>query len=128
MKVYLSGGMVSNWQERMIKAAPGIYFINPMDHEYGYSREYTTADLLGIRMADVVFCYIESSNPLGIGAAIECGYAKALGKTVVLVNEKYDRNYDMLAQIADVFFTEIEKGINFLCKLGEFIGETYEIR
>lgn len=122
MKVYLAGGFKSGWQQRVKnKASEHVYF-DPSTKEakskWGLSL-YGTWDLHHIKQCNIVFAYMERTNPSGIGLAVEVGYAHGLGKTVILVlenNNKYhkDRYMQFLRKAADVVFDDLLLGIVFL--------------
>ena len=103
MKVYLSGGMRSRWQDIVIDSCPDIHFINPCDHGLKVAREFTFWDLIGVEQCDVVLAYMEADNPGGQGLCYECGFAKGLGKTVILVDEKMDRYMGIVREHNEVF-------------------------
>ena len=69
MKVYLSGGMRSGWQDKVIAECPGLEFIDPRDHGLHSSMEY----MLSVRRCDILFAYLEKDNPSGLGLALEVG-------------------------------------------------------
>lgn len=122
MKVYLSGGMNGNWQSRVVEALPHVTFINPQEHDLLDPIQYTAADLLGIRMSDVVFCYLDNANPSGVGMALEMGYAKALGKTIVFVIERLaDERFFIAEKCADACFLDMDDGIAFLRALARYL-------
>ena len=120
-KIYLAGGMKSNWQSRL-KEIDGFVFYDPKDKEMLKEltlNEYGTWDLHYIRQSDIVFVYAERDNPSGIGLAVEAGYAKGLGKTVILVLEDdnrfhEDRYMQFLKKAANITFTNLQDGINYL--------------
>ena len=117
MKVYLAGGMHSNWREP-IKQAMACY--DPHDHGCVDEQEYTAWDLAGIRRADVLFAYLDADNPSGYGMATEIGYARALGKLVIFVCEPahpQHQYFGMCRAMADVTYTTLEDGIHFLLTL-----------
>ena len=115
--VYLAGGTKSGWQQRVIDACPQHTFINPCDRN-GVAllgeREYTAWDLAGVKQADIVFAYMESDNPSGIGMAAEMGYGHGLGKTVVFINESANRYFKFVEAMSDVCFPTLNSGILFL--------------
>ena len=79
-------------------------------------------DLEAIRRSDWVFAYLEASNPGGYSLTLEVGYAKALGKRIILLNEKEtdsvaSRYLGMLSATADVKVASLDEGIAFLLKL-----------
>src|SRR3989344_6327864 len=114
--VYLVGGMRSGWQDRVIVECQGLGFTfkDPRKNETKEFREYTTLDLHYVRISDIIFAYLEASNPGGQGACVECGYAKGLGKTVIVVNEKQDDRYlKFIEKVADIVFTDFERALEF---------------
>lgn len=123
MQVYLAGGMHSGWQDGIRSAIPSLQYRDPREHRLLAPEEYTPWDLLAVRQSDVVFAYLEAGNPSGFGLAVEVGYAKALGKTVILVDEQSAlgeaeaRRLAMLRATADVVFDDMDNGIRFLSRL-----------
>jgi hypothetical protein len=119
-KIYLAGGFRSNWQNTLIKEATGFDFSDPRIHERKDEDEYTVWDLEAIKNSEWVFAYLEKSNPAGYALALEVGYAEALGKKIILVDEKSRgdtklRGYlGMLYSCADITFTSLDDGINYL--------------
>jgi len=84
--------------------------------------EIGTCDLFFINQSDIVFCYMEKTNPSGIGAAAELGYAKGLGKTVILClepnnNHIKDKYLEFLHKVSHVVYSNLYDGIAFLKKL-----------
>lgn len=124
-RVYLGGGFRSGWQRRVIEGAPQIGYIDPSKHNLVEASEYTPWDLFAIRSCDVFFGYLELSNPAGYALSLELGYAKALNKLVVLVDEKSGsdpdkaRYFAMLRNTADITFDTLDEGIRFLRTLQE---------
>jgi len=108
MKVYLSGGMRSNWQDIFIEGYPEIEFIDPRSHGLSDPKEYTKWDMEGVRKADLVIAYLEKSNPSGLGLAFEIGYAIGLGKPVIFENGKNDK----YARILECACTHVCKNLN----------------
>lgn len=128
MKVYLAGGMRGDdWQRSVIEQFPmvkysGVTFFNPRRHGLDWADAYTTWDLTAIEHCDVVFAYLQSDNPSGVGMAAEIGYAKALGKKVILVmDEREDERYWLFVEhMADVVEVGMEPAIQVLqalCKI-----------
>ena len=123
-RVYLAGGFKTGWQDTVVASNPELTFIDPRSHALPASHEYTAWDLAGIRSADVVFAYLEASNPAGYSLALEVGYARAHNKLVILVNEKKtmgeideSRYYGMLGEAADLEFPSLEAGVGYLTTL-----------
>ena len=122
-KVYLAGGLRSNWQRKVIEACGnGMVFYNPRLHELDDPHLYTSWDIFHIDKSDILFGYLEQSNPSGVGLALEIGYAKALKKLVILVDEKTDsdeqesRYFQIVRESSDVIFDSLEEGINYLMR------------
>lgn len=121
-KVYLAGGIRSNWQEKVIEANPKLEFYNPRTKEVDRTLtlpEFGTWDLHYIKKCDLVFAYMEKTNPSGIGMSVEMGFAHGLGKTVVLVlepgNEKIKDSYlQFMKKAADIVFEDLDKAIEYL--------------
>lgn len=126
-KVYLAGGFIGNWQN-LVKENIDLVWLDPKEKERGVDvqepmtlNEYGTWDLHNVKQADIVFVYCESTNPSCIGLSVEAGYAKGLGKTVILVLEKNnttikDKYLDFLKTVSDIVFEDLESGIKFLSK------------
>lgn len=125
-KVYLAGGFKTGWQERLISTVGEDTFLwlDPSAHGIEDPALYTFWDLNAIKDSDVVFAYLEHSNPAGYALCLEIGYALALGKTVILVDEKksvfgaYSEKYmDMARHAATIAFTNLSQGVEFLKNL-----------
>ena len=124
MKVYLAGGFRSNWQKRVIDSFQQhdgiITFYNPKEHGLKNSDQYYFWDTIHIEQCDVVFAFLEESNPLALGLIFELGYARGLNKKVILVDQKSNKNTDYAKQFrfaresVDVAFSNLEEGIDFL--------------
>lgn len=124
--IYLAGGFKTDWAERVKERVLGFEYINPKQKEYKNGErivmnvnEYGAWDLHFVKQSDIVFVYIERTNPSCVGTSVEAGYAKGLGKTVILVLEKNhehieDRYLEFLTQVADITFNDLESGIQYL--------------
>ena len=124
-KVYLSGGMnEGNWQKKVIDSVgEGYTFFNPREHELEDSKQYVLWDLYYVDKCDIVFAYMENSNPSGYGLTLELGYAKALNKPIILVDEKskqkndFSRYFRIVRETSNVVFDNLDEGIQLLKKL-----------
>ncbi len=125
-KVYLAGGMnESNWQQKVIDAVgnKGFVFYNPREHSLVDSKQYTFWDLFYIKQADILFAYMQVDNPSGIGLTLEVGYARALDKSIILVDEKskhdeaFASRFRIVRESSTIVFENLEEGINFLEKI-----------
>jgi len=120
-KIYLAGGLRSGWQEKIKNALPQFDFISPLDKDDKSMNvlEYGTWDLHQIKYCEMVFAYMEKSNPSGIGLSCEIGFAYGIGKTVVTVlepeNEHTKDNYlQFIKKVSHLCFDNLEEGIKYL--------------
>lgn len=119
--VYLAGGMSTGWQDQIIKKYGNeFHFFNPRDHQLDNPIEYTTWDLYFVDKCDILFGYMEKDNPSGFGLALEIGYAKALGKTIILVDERsssdesFSKKFKIIKASSNLIFDDIVSGMKFL--------------
>lgn len=102
-------------------AVPQFTFFDPRTHPAMADEAlYTLWDLEAIRQSDLVFACLEATNPSGYGTALEVGYARALGKHIIVVDEldeKRKRYLGMVRASANVVFKTLEDGIAFLKEL-----------
>lgn len=122
-KVFLSGGFNTNWQSKIIKRFKEAFiYFNPREHGLKESCLYTAWDLHFVRECDIVFAYMESSNPSGFGIALEVGAASILGKTIILVDEKsssdevFAKYFKIVQESSSVVFQNFDEGIAYLEK------------
>ncbi|MEM1268481.1 MAG: nucleoside 2-deoxyribosyltransferase domain-containing protein [Bacteroidota bacterium] len=117
--VYLAGGFRTGWQDIVMKHASHFSFFDPRSHGYQDEKMYTAWDTEAIRQSDIIFAYAEAENPGLYALALEIGYAKALGKMVILVEQHPDtgqrrRYFGMLRACADVSVGSLDEGLEFL--------------
>jgi nucleoside 2-deoxyribosyltransferase len=127
--IYLAGGFKSDWANNVKEKCfhnKKLHWINPKEKEFKNGErivmnvnEYGKWDLHFIKQSDIVFVYVEKSNTSCIGLSVEAGFAKGLGKTVILVLEPNhetikDAYLSFLTQVADIVFEDLESGINYL--------------
>lgn len=123
IKVYLAGGFRTRWQDKIkYKFADKFIFLDPLTHNLIEGKEYTCWDTFFIKKCDLLFAYMERSNPSGYGLTYEIGYARALQKTIILVDEKSDSDenfkkyFQIVSNSVDVLYHSFEDGLNFLEK------------
>jgi nucleoside 2-deoxyribosyltransferase len=131
LKIYTAGGFHGTWRQKLNETLKDSFdILDPFSKEFDSSKEerkrlsfaeYTAWDLWAIRTADIVFVYSERTNP-GQGYIVEAGYAKGLGKTVVLVREDNnqhmpDKYLNFIDCIADFKTNNFEEGLEFLSRL-----------
>jgi len=98
-KVFLSGRINSTWQDKVIQSVPELVYFDPRTHNLNNPDQYASWDMHYVKEADILFGYMEKDNPSGYGLATEIGYARGLGKTIILVDER-SRNDE---QFSDFF-------------------------
>ena len=125
-KVYLAGGFGSNWAEQVKECSDNFNWINPKEKEFKNGErvvmsvdEYGKWDLHFIKQSDIVFVYVERTNPSCIGLCCEAGFAKGLGKTVITVLEPNreiikDSYISFITQVSDIVFEDLDSGIEYL--------------
>lgn len=121
VKVYLAGGMKSGWQDNIIERFKNkLFFFNPIDHKLDKSKEYTVWDLHFVKESDILFAYMEKDNPSGFGLTLEIGFAKALNKTIILVDERskndiqFSNYFKIVRESASVVFEDFQSGLNYI--------------
>lgn len=122
-KVYLAGGFRSNWQQRIVnQLSDKFIFINPRGHGLEDADLYSAWDIHFIRECDILFGFMEQTNPSGYGLAFEIGLSYGLNKTIILVDERSPSdpvfgNYYKLVQFpCSAVFSNLSDGIKFLDK------------
>jgi nucleoside 2-deoxyribosyltransferase len=120
-RVFLSGGFKSNWQDKVInRFERNFIFSNPRTHGLSKNLEYTAWDVHYIKQCDILFAYMEDSNPSGYGLTFEVGLAYALNKTIILVDEKspndewFKKHFELVRVSSNIIFDDLEEGLDFL--------------
>ena len=117
MKIYLAGGMYTNWREVIKLELGSSCFFDPIESGFSIPEYYTAYDLLAIRNCDILVGYLEKDNPSGIGLSAEIGYAKALNKLIILVDEKNDKYTQFIRVCADIICENLDDMIYALKRL-----------
>lgn len=127
-KIYLAGGMKSDWQDRL-KAlvaqhyAGPLLYLDPRQHGSRDEAVYTSWDLAAVEMADILFVYLEKDNPGGHGLALEIGFAVGMAragaapKHIIFVCEEghpADRYFGMARACSDSVTAKLEAGAALL--------------
>jgi nucleoside 2-deoxyribosyltransferase len=117
-KIYLAGGFNSGWQKVASASLKHFYLLDPSLHHLEDPVAYTEWDLAAIRECDIVLANMEATNPAGYAMSLEMGYAKALGKKVIFVDQITDpqisRHFGMIRQASDEVFPSLHSAIEFL--------------
>ena len=129
--IYLAGGFYSGWQDLVQALVPGQTWLDPRTHGLHDEGDYTKWDCEAIEASDIVFAYLEAGNPGGHNLGFEIGYAVALGKQVIFVEEntttrpKRSRYTGMLRAGANWDVDSLRDGIK---RLHSWLGITDEDR
>lgn len=125
MKVYLAGGMHGDWRAPYLEEV--LIGHDPKEHGLRDSQSYTLWDLTAIEECDILLGYMEADNPGGQGLMLEVGYAKALGKKIILVldeefmmQDRY-RYFLMATECADVVLHDHEEALKLIQSLSKII-------
>jgi len=125
MKMYLSGGFKSGWQDDVIDRVklmrPDAEFYDPRDHMMHDPVHWTKANLEAVADCDIIFVYQEADNPGIANNAFTIGYAHALGKKVILINQRGQRWAEMMHQVSDAF-ADLDGAYAALPFLKEFLS------
>ena len=121
-KVYLAGGFRSNWQAQVAaRLAVSFELLDPSAHNIQDPAEYTRWDLEAVRESDIVLANMEASNPGGYSLALEVGFAKALGKRIIMVDQVEEpsvrRYFEMVRQCSDRVFPTLGDALDYLSSL-----------
>lgn len=117
--VYLAGGMKTGWQDVVKTLLPGNIYLDPRDHHFTDELDYTAWDLTALRKADIVFGYMEKTNPHGAGLALEFGVAHALGIELHYVEDAdfpHTKAFGMARAVADWHGADFESSLFFLAQ------------
>lgn len=96
---------------------PGHHIFDPRSSLTKVFADYSFLDLLELRQCDLVIAYLEATNPSGAGLIAEVAFAKGLGKTVLLINEKADRSIRFVENFADRIFHELSDAVPVLSRI-----------
>ena len=117
-KIYLAGGFKSGWQDRIVELLPNHKFFDPRKHELDNPSDYTDWDLNAIRQSDLIIAFMEKGNPGGYALSLEIGYARALDKKIILIDEHDDiqrkRYFEMVREVSDECYDSFD---SFLSKI-----------
>lgn len=122
MKIYLAGGMSTDWRTTVKKYCPQFEYLDPTEHDLKNPEEYTIWDLLAVRSADLIFAHQDSRNPAGYGTNLELGYAFALRKFIIFVNEMADEDerhpwFGMAESVSNVVFYDMDGALELLSRI-----------
>ncbi|WP_423147922.1 nucleoside 2-deoxyribosyltransferase domain-containing protein [Rubrolithibacter danxiaensis] len=120
-KVFLSGGFRSNWQKSVIdQVGDDFIFFNPREHGLNDPGSYTVWDIHFVKECNILFAYMEKTNPSGYGLAFEAGLALGLNKTIILVDERSEKDpsfenyFQIVRHSSAMVFNNLADGIALL--------------
>lgn len=131
IKVYLAGDVSKErWRLRVIKECQDlpIQFLSPIDDiSYSYqslcsvhkvNMVFEFVDKLKIKMCDILFAYLKEDSPSFFsGTSWEMGYAHALDKHIILVNDmkpSKECKYELVKRMANFYCKSLDEGIDHL--------------
>ena len=121
MIIYLAGGMKTGWQDRVAAHLAGHELLDPRSWSDPDPKIYTERDLSAIRKSDALLVQMGSDNPSGFGLSVELGYAKALCKHIVFLDQISDdwrsRYFGMHREMADKVCTTVDEAITAIMAL-----------
>ncbi|MDB5122388.1 MAG: hypothetical protein JWP94_517 [Mucilaginibacter sp.] len=119
--IFLSGGFRSDWQSKLLERySDRFQFFNPREHNIAEPHLYASWDIHYVRKCDIIFAYMEASNPSGFGLIFEIGMAYALNKTIILVDERsevdatFAKYFKIAHQPSGNVFKTLEEAFQFL--------------
>ncbi|EMJ5495160.1 TPA: hypothetical protein SMS45_000355 [Pseudomonas aeruginosa] len=120
-KIYLAGGFGSGWQEIVKSKLKSFELLDPSAHGIENPAEYTSWDLEAVRASEILLANMEQTNPGGYALALEVGFAKALGKSIYLVDQIEDplvgRYFEMVRYCADRVFKSLDEAIEHIARV-----------
>lgn len=120
MKIYLSGGMRSGWQDN-VPEIKGVSYLDPrIESPQNLTMlDFVKKDIELVKESDLVFLYMEKTNPTGYGAIWECAVAVENNIPIIAVWEK-DYVDPFIACNSLYLYNTIESGLERLRKYIEY--------
>jgi len=117
MKIYLSGGFHSGWQEEVKRKCPKYDYFDPnVDADQRFAYRWTAQEIEGMKTCGLVFAYFELDNPSGLGLAKEIGWATMLDIPVWYVDE-HERINTFLCACSQRVYSDFRKAVDDLKEL-----------
>ncbi|WP_413740302.1 hypothetical protein ACL2XQ_09595 [Sodalis sp. RH14] len=117
-KIYLAGGFRSGWQELVKLRLQSFELLDPSLHYIEEPLSYTNWDLDAIHRSEILLANMEATNPGGYALALEIGFAKALGKSIYLVDQIEDPSvshyFEMVRQCSNRVFKSLDEAIEYI--------------
>lgn len=119
MKVFLSGDTRTEWQSKIMERFPDHSFFDPRTVSEMSYEEMARIERKWIDECDILFAYLNETNPYGFGTCFEIGYAVAIKKLIIYVDEKQVSSSQWIAQHPVHAYTSFEEGLTKLSELLE---------
>jgi hypothetical protein len=114
----LTGRTTVAWADLVRQVlSSGHHVFDPRNSNTKVFEDYSFLDVLALRQCDLVIAYLELENPSGAGLIAEVAYAKGLGKSVLLINEKQDRYTRFVENFADLVFHRLEDAVPVISRI-----------
>jgi len=123
MKIYLAGGMsfYNDWRDFIYKEFKDrSIFLDPRNSGSNNEKIYTEYDVNCVKQCDILFAFMDSSNPSGYGMSVELGLAYGLGKFIIFVDQtnfSKKKYFGMHRQMSNEVFKDLQDGVEFLKSL-----------
>lgn len=117
MHVFLSGDTRTEWQSEIVDMFPDHSFFDPRTVSDMPYKKMAEIERNWVDQSDIVFAYLNKSNPYGYGTCFELGYAVAKKKMIIYIDEKQVSSSKWLGQHPMHTFDNLNDGISQLKKL-----------
>lgn len=110
----------SQWREKLPNMAPGIIYLHPRVDGARFGI-YFPHDLIYLDKSNMLVVYLNAGDAPRTGTAFEMGRAHAMGKPIILIDERAgDERYNLIRRASNVVvhtFEELEQALRL------FLGE-----
>jgi nucleoside 2-deoxyribosyltransferase len=107
VNIFLAGSLDNEWRQdvkaSILDLRGDVVFFDPTEHLMHDPKHYTQQDLTALVNCDIVFARVEMALRNYAAVAFQLGFAHALGKKIILVNEKNPAGHHNIHQCSDVF-------------------------
>jgi ubiquinone/menaquinone biosynthesis C-methylase UbiE/nucleoside 2-deoxyribosyltransferase len=117
MRIFLSGDTRTAWQSELINRFPHDTFFDPRTLSEKTYREMAETERAWLDQSDLVFAYLNQTNPYGFGTCFEIGYAVANKKIIIYVDEKQVSSSQWIGEHLKYVYKSLEEGISKLAEL-----------
>ena len=118
MKIFLSGGTQGDWRSKVTtvlrKHDAHLEFFDPRALSGEEMEAIARTELNWLSQCSLLFFYLESDNPSGLGSAFEVGYCVASGIPVIFIDERRNAHTQWLAVHCFKTVHTLEEGLTAL--------------